>query len=281
MKKVLILGNDGYIGSHIESWLKEYTELDVKGLCIKNDVWKSTDFQGYDVVVDTVGIAHIQPKKELKPLFYSVNTDLTVALCEKAKKSGVRQFIYLSSMNVFGDYCGIITSTEHPKPSSFYGDSKLKADNKIQKMNSDFFKVASIRPPAVYGKGCKGNFPTLVKYAAKLPIFPDCKQKKSMIFIDNLCEFIRLLIENESAGLYHPQNREYTSTTQMVKSIADAQGKKVHLVKVFNPILHLLKKRVRIINRAFADDAYQLELSAYFNWKYCVVDFEKSIKQSI
>lgn len=281
MKRILILGNDGYIGSHIEIWLSQYGDLDVQGVCIKNDEWKTIDFQGYDALIDAVGIAHVKPRKKLKPLFYSINTGLTIALCEKAKKSGVGQFIFLSSMNVFGDQCGIITSTENPKPSSFYGDSKLKADNQIQAMNSDTFKVASVRPPAVYGKDCKGNFCTLVKYATKLPVFPDYEQKKSMIFIDNLCEFIRLLIENDSSGLYYPQNREYTSTTEMVKSIAKINKHKICFVKGFNSILRILEKRVRIINRAFADDAYKLELSEYFNWRYCEVGFEDSIRKSL
>lgn len=281
MKKILILGNDGYIGSCTEVWLKKYNNLDVKGICIKNDVWKKIDFQGYDSIVDTVGIAHLQPKKELKPLFYSINTDLTITLCEKAREAGVGQFIFLSSMNVFGDNCGIITSIEHPKPSSFYGDSKLKADNRIQAMNSETFKVASVRPPAVYGKGCKGNFPTLVKYATKLPVFPEYKQMKSMIFIDNLCEFIHLLIENESSGLYHPQNREYTSTTQMVKAIAEQANHKIKFIKVFNPMLYLLEQKVQLVNRAFANDAYMLELSADFDYEYCKVGFMQSIKMSL
>lgn len=281
MKNILVLGNDGYIGSHVEAWLKKYNDLDVKGICIKNDVWKNTDFQGVDAIVNTVGMAHIQPKKKLKPLFYSINTDMTISLCEKAKKAGVGQFIFLSSMNVFGDHCGIITSTDRPKPSGFYGDSKLKADNEIQAMNSESFKVASVRPPAVYGKGCKGNFPTLVKYAAKLPVFPDYRQVKSMIFIDNLCEFIHLLIKNESSGLYHPQNIEYTSTTQMVKEIAEALNHRIRFVKVFNPMIRLLEKRVRFVNRAFADDAYMLELSADFDYEYCKVGFRQSIEKSL
>ncbi|MFQ9602841.1 MAG: NAD-dependent epimerase/dehydratase family protein [Staphylococcus aureus] len=94
MKNILVLGNDGYIGSHVEAWLKKYNDLDVKGICIKNDVWKNTDFQGVDAIVDTVGMAHIQPKKKLKPLFYSINTDMTISLCEKSKKAGVGQFIF-------------------------------------------------------------------------------------------------------------------------------------------------------------------------------------------
>ena len=281
MKKILILGNDGYIGSHVENWLKKDETLEVDGLCIKNDAWKDKDFTGYDVIINAAGIAHIQPREELRSLFYSINTDLTIRLCEKSKLSGAGQFIFLSSMNVFGDHCRIVTNTDNPSPTSFYGDSKLKADQAIQKMNTDFFKVASVRPPAVYGKGCKGNFPTLVRYAARLPVFPDYEQKKSMIYIDNLCEFIRLLIEHESFGVFHPQNREYTSTTEMVREIARVQGHSIRFTKIFNPLLRLLEKRIRIINCAFADDAYELELSGYFNWEYCVMDFGATIKESI
>ena len=281
MKKILILGNDGYIGSHVENWLKKDETLEVDGLCIKNDAWKDKDFTGYDVIINAAGIAHIQPREELRSLFYSINTDLTIRLCEKSKLSGAGQFIFLSSMNVFGDHCGIVTNTDNPSPTSFYGDSKLKADQAIQKMNTDFFKVASVRPPAVYGKGCTGNFPTLVRYAARLPVFPEYEQKKSMIYIDNLCEFIRLLIEHESFGVFHPQNREYTSTTEMVREIARVQGHSIRFTKIFNPLLRLLEKRLRIINCAFADDAYELELSGYFNWEYCVMDFGATIKESI
>lgn len=280
-KKILILGNDGYIGSHIETWLKQFHEYEVYGICIKNDAWKKYSFHDYDTVVDTAGIAHIQPKEELRRLFYSVNTELTISLCEKAKESGVHQFIFLSSMNVFGDDCGIITSTDNPKPSSFYGDSKLQADIRIQSMNSASFKVASVRPPAVYGKGCKGNFPTLVKYASKLPVFPDYPQKKSMIYIDTLCEFVHLLVKHESFGLFHPQNKQYTSTTEMVRYISKANGRHIYFTKIFNPLIKVLEKRLRIVNRAFSDDAYDLNISSYFDWQYCVETFEHSIEQSI
>ena len=121
----------------------------------------------------------------------------------------------------------------------------------------------------------------MVRYAARLPVFPDYEQKKSMIYIDNLCEFIRLLIEHESFGVFHPQNREYTSTTEMVREIARVQGHSIRFTKIFNPLLRLLEKRIRIINRAFADDAYELELSGYFNWEYCVTKFKASVERSI
>ncbi|MGI6492832.1 MAG: NAD-dependent epimerase/dehydratase family protein [Pelotomaculum sp.] len=262
IKKVLILGGGGYIGSHIAEWLKAYSGYSVQTVNMKAGNWKSLNFGDFDSVVDTAGIAHIQPKEELKDLFYSVNTNLTIELCEKAKDDGARQFIFLSSKNVFGDHCGIIHTVENPQPSSFYGDSKLQADLKIQAMNSASFKVVSIRPPAVYGKGCKGNFPTLIKYAKIMPIFPDYAQKKSMIYIDNLCEFVRLLIDNDCSGVFHPQNREYTSTTEMVRAITKAIGRKICFTKIFNLLLRLSEKKIRIVNRAFSDDAYKLDISS-------------------
>ena len=282
MYRILIIGNDGYLGSNIENWLKRKPlNYNVTGICIRNIDINTIEFSKYDCIVDTVGIAHIKPKKKYKKLFYSVNRDLTITLCKKAQNSGVKQFIFISSMNVFGDYCGVITSVDNPKPSSFYGDSKLQADMCIQSMNGKNFKVVSIRPPAVYGKGCKGNFNKLIKYEKAFRIFPEFSQKKSMIYVVNLCEFIRLLIDNQCSGVFYPQNREYTSTSQIIKTIAEVNGDKIYFTKIFNLILKCFIKKFRIVNRAFADDAYEKKISNYFEWQYCIVDFYQSIKNSI
>ena len=164
---------------------------------------------------------------------------------------------------------------------AFYGDSKLQADKVIQSMNDDSFAVCSVRPPAIYGKGCKGNYPLLVKYGQKLPVFPDYPQRKSLIFIDNLCEFIRLLIDNNSKGIFCPQNIEYASTSVMVNAIAKYSGHKIWLTTLLNPFVWLGIKLIRFVQRAFDDDAYDLSLSNDFDGKYNVVSFEESIKRSV
>ena len=282
MKRVLITGAGSYIGTNIENWLNRFpSKYQVASIGTINNEWKKTDFSSFDVVIDVAGIAHIKITEDLRDLFYSINRDMTIDICQTARESGVKQFIFLSSMNVYGDDCGIVTDKNNENPSSFYGDSKLQADKVIQSMNDDSFAVCSVRPPAIYGKGCKGNYPLLVKYGQKLPVFPDYPQRKSLIFIDNLCEFIRLLIDNNSKWIFCPQNIEYASTSVMVNAIAKYSGHKIWLTTLLNPFVWLGIKLIRFVQRAFDDDAYDLSLSNDFDGKYNVVSFEESIKRSV
>lgn len=280
MKRILITGEGSFIGTALAEWLKKYpSDYQADILSVKGTAWKSYDFTKYQAVVNVAGIAHIKIKSELKPLFYQVNRDLSVAICKKAKASGVNQYIYLSSMNVYGDSNEVITQYTSPKPKSFYGDSKLQADELLMTFNSSTFHTASIRPPIVYGKGCKGNYPLLEKLVRYLPVFPDYPNKRSILYSNNLCEFIRLLIEQEKSGIFHPQNQEYVSTTQMVKAIARHKNKKILFTRLCNPVIRFLVPRIRIINRAFGDDLYDQKISDYPGLAYRIISFEESMIQ--
>ena len=280
MKKILITGKNSYIGTSFEKWVNRFpNDYLVNTISTFGDDWKSVDFSKYDVVFNVAGIAHVKPKPALEQLFYKVNRDLAIELCKKAKKEGISQFIFLSSSNVFGDTNEVITEYTIPTTNNYYGKSKLQADEVIQKLSCETFKVVSVRPPVVYGANCKGNFTKLSKYARLLPLFPDYINKKSMIYIDNLCEFIRLIIENSEKGIFYPQNKEYTSTTDLVKIIATVNGRKIITTKIFNPVIKFLINKVRIINKIFSDDLYDKKLSDYKNFSYCVVDFKESIIQ--
>jgi len=162
------------------------------------------------------------------------------------------------------------------KPSNFYGDSKLQAEEGIKPLESDDFKIVILRPPMIYGKGSKGNYPKLAKVAQKLPIFPDIDNKRSMLYIDNLCEFIKLMIENEESGLFFPQNEEYVCTSEMVKMIAEAHGRKIKLTKIFNPLLRLMGLKIGIVNKAFGNLVYKQSLSEYKE-NYRIRDLKQSI----
>ena len=280
MTRVLILGKSSYIGESLYRWLLHKESQYAVEICSTlNNEWKEVDFSTFDTVVDLAGIAHINKiKKRMKPLFYSVNRDLTVELGLKAKTSRVKHFIYFSSMNVYGDNCSNITDREAVNPTSFYGDSKLQGDLGLRKLEDESFIVSSIRPPFVYGKGCKGNYNSVSKIAKKTPIFPDYKNKKSMIYIDNLCEFTRMLIDQPQSGCFTPQNKELVSTTDLVREIAKNSSHKVLFTKLFNWLIFIGNKLTRKLRRAFGDDCYDLSLSDYFNFSYCVTDFKTSIE---
>lgn len=282
MKNILIIGKGSYIGEAIFSWLKQY--LDTYNTNITsplNYAWKKIDYTKYDTVINLAGIAHIMNMtNDMKPLFYSVNRDLAIEIGKHAKQNGVRHFIHFSSMNVYGDFCRIVSDRSAESPTSFYGDSKLQGDIGLKKLDDHCFHVSIVRPPFVYGKNCKGNYNTIRNIAKKTPIFPTYKNKKSMIYIDNLCEFIRLLIEDGNGGIYTPQNKEIVSTSDLVRQIANVHGKKIWYTGIFNWTINLGIKLFTIIKKAFIDDSYILELSNYYDFKYCIVDFTTSIRRT-
>ena len=280
MKSILILGKNSYLGENLYRWLQKYPHLyKVDIVSTLNYAWKKVNFKNYDVVVDYAGIAHISHiTKDMKSLFYSVNRDLTIEIGEWCKKNSVKQLIYFSSMNVYGDYCNNISDRDAVNPTSFYGDSKLQGDIGLKALESQEFKVAHVRPPFVYGKGCTGNYKTISKIAKKTPVFPDFPNKKSMIYVDNLNEFIRLLIESGEGGVYTPQNRELVSTSELVRTISRISGNSILFTRVFNPAIRISNYLTRKVRRAFADDCYNLDLSNHFEWKYNLIDFVTSIK---
>ncbi len=278
MKKILITGANSYIGTSLEKWLGKYPDqYKVDTVDMKDGSWKEKDFSQYDAVFHVAGIVHIKETKENQDLYYKVNRDLAFETAKKAKADGVKQFIFLSSMSVYGIENGVIDKDTTLKPNSAYGKSKIEAEELINKLQDDSFTVATLRPPMVYGKGCRGNYPRLVGLALKTPIFPKVDNKRSMIYIDNLSEFVKQLIDNKSGGLFFPQNAEYVNTSEMVRLIAEAHGKKIVMTKLFNPLLRLLS--VSTVNKVFGDLVYDMSMSDYES-DYRVCEFGESINKT-
>lgn len=288
-KKVLITGANSYIGTSVEKWLAQWPgEYEVDTIDMVDGSWRQRSFGEYDAVFHVAGIAHSdvgQASEERKAFYYKINTELAIETAHKAKKDGVKQFIFMSSIIVYGDSAligkkKIITKDTIPNPGNFYGDSKLQAEKGILSLKDETFKVVVLRPPMIYGKGSKGNYPLLVKMARKIPIFPYIQNERSMLYIENLCEFVRLMIRNEEDGIFFPQNREYVQTSRMVKLIGKVYGKKIYLTKLFNPALRLLGKTSGkvggMVNKAFGSLVYEKKLSDYHE-NYWVNNLEESI----
>ena len=277
MKKILITGANSYIGTNVESWLLK-NNYSVSTLDMHNNKWKDQDFSQYDVIFHVAGIAHASKDPSKKDLYYSVNRDLAFEVAQKAKESGIKQFIFMSSILVYGDSSSsvrVITTETIPNPTDFYGESKLQAEVLLEKLKDDHFKVAIIRPPMIYGKNSKGNYPKFSKLAQTTFIFPKMKNERSMLHIDNLCEFIRCIISYELDGIYFPQNKEYVCTSQLVKEIANVHNKALYLTSLFNFVLKRLFK-LNVIKKLFGNLVYHKEISEY-EFHYQVVSFKESI----
>ncbi|OUO90134.1 NAD-dependent epimerase/dehydratase family protein, partial [Cloacibacillus sp. An23] len=218
MKNILITGAGSYVGTSFEKWLSQWPDkYHVDTIDMIDGTWREKSFKGYDAVFHVAGIAHVSADPSKKDLYYRINRDLAIETAQKAKADGARQFVFMSSMIIYGadDPVGkekIITKDTKPAPADFYGDSKLHADLAIQKLADDNFIVSIMRPPVIYGPGCKGNFPKLLKLAKYAFIFPAIDNRRSMIYIDNFCECVRQIIDAARGGIFFPQNEEYVST---------------------------------------------------------------------
>ena len=272
MKKILITGAGSYIGTSFEAYLGVHApDWTVDTLDMQDPTWRERSFSGYDAVFHVAGIAHSDGgriSEERAKLYYAVNRDLTVETAQKAKAEGVSQFIFMSSAIVYGESAPIgkakvITRETPVAPANCYGDSKVQAEEGILPLDDERFKVVVLRPPMIYGKGSRGNYPTLAKMARKLPLFPKVKNARSMLYVENLAEFVRLMIENGERGIFHPQNGEYSNTSELVKMIAAAHGKRVRLLGGTAWLLKLLSPLTGMVNKAFGNLTYDMELSEY------------------
>ena len=297
-KKVLITGADSYIGESFTEYTKRYyaDNFEIDAIDMRDASWKEKEFSKYDIVYHVAGIAHADVgnvSNEIKEKYYAVNTDLAVETAKKAKADGVQEFIFMSSMIVYGDSAPygkekIVDAHTVPVPANFYGDSKLQADVAVRELADDSFKVLVLRPPMIYGKGSKGNYPTLAKLARKLPVFPDVNNERSMLHIDNLCEFLCqiMLIKNlkQNATVLIPQNETWTKTADMVKKIARGSGKNIVELKMLRPAIAIGGKMPGkiggLVNKAFGNSCYAYEVSVYPGISYQKVSLSESIART-
>lgn len=293
MKRVLITGANSYIGTSFENYvITHYSELlSVDTIDLIDGSWRDNDFSSYDIVFHVAGIAHSDvnnASEAVKQKYYEVNTSLAIDVCKKAKLEGVNQFVFMSSAIIYGDSARlgnskVITKTTLPSPSNFYGDSKWQADKGVREFADDSFIVTVLRPPMIYGKGSKGNYPLLAKMAKLFPVFPDIDNERSMLYIENLCEFLCQVMIRKEGGIFWPQNTEYVQTSKMVKLIAEKSNHRIIVIKIFNWLIYLLSRLPgsvgHITNKAFGNLVYDQTMSKY-NFNYQIVDLEESIRRT-
>ncbi len=272
-----VFGITSYLGLSFADYYKSELSFEfINSRCLD---WQKLEFSNISTILYVAGIAHVSTDPNMEALYYSVNRDLPIAVAQKAKHEGVKQFIFLSSIIVYGNEPFITTDTK-PNPVNFYGKSKLQAEEGLLALADEAFKVTVIRTPMVYGPQCKGNFPSLLNLANKTFVFPDYYNQRSMIYIENLCAFIALCIEKQYFGIVYPQNSEYVSTRDIIAQAAACMGKKIHFTKAFNPLIRMLGKRIDFVNKIFGNKTYDKALSPDMAL-YNICTFEESIQRSI
>ena len=278
MKRVLIAGENSYLGGQLAAWLGRTPErFETETLAMRGDGWKDFDFSVFDAVVLVAGIAHQPETPENAALYEAVNHRLAVEIAQKAKADGVRQFVFFSSMSVYGQSVGRIHADTPPRPNTRYGQSKLAAEMDLAPLADTGFRLAVLRPPMIYGRGCKGNYPRLSALIRKLPVFPRVPNERSMLYIDSLCQFVARLLESSEGGLYFPQNRDYVTTDALARQIALAHGKRLWQPRGAGWLLRLLAKRGGTVGKVFGTLTYDLSMSGAFQ-QDPQLSFEETIR---
>ena len=260
MKRVLITGANSYIGTSFEKYIKENfpNDFQVDTIDMIDGSWREKSFKGYDVIFHVAGIAHQKETKQNAHLYYEINRDLAVEVAKKAKEESVKQLIFLSSMSIYGKDTGVITRETEPKPKTNYGKSKLQAEKLIIGLRNESFRICVLRPPMVYGDGCKGNYNTIIKLVKKFPFFPKVNNKRSVVHINRLVSFIKITIDKDLDGLFFPQDTNYANTTELARQIARNINKNVHMSNFLGFVVICLKPFSKTVRKAFGSLTYNI-----------------------
>lgn len=287
MKRILITGKTSWIGGELEAHLSQfYGDYDVDRVSLRDECWKTDDWQDFDSVVHTAAIVHQgEGAGDLNGIYDDVNVALTRDVAQKAKADGVPHFIFLSTFAVYGTTgaanASPIDCATPTNPRTWYGKSKLEAERQLTPLASPHFSIATIRPPLVYGPNCtKGNFPRFVRFASTTPVFPRVSNARSMIFSRNLAELMRLLVEDARGGLFLPQEAQHICTADMIERLGRAMGRHIHLSGALAVPAAFLARRNATFAKVFGNDRYNLEASDC-GYDYRVVSYEDSIPLSV
>ncbi len=240
---ILITGSRGFIGNY---FIQKYTNnYNFYRFSFLDDNIKDLSCANIDVVFHLSALVH-QMNGASSELYEKVNVIQTLDLAKKAKQSGVKHFIFMSTVKVYGEESETkYTENTLCKPQDDYGKSKLKAENELLKMEEDTFKISIIRTPIVYGYGVKANIKSLVNLVKKVPLLPfgSIQNRRSMVYIGNLSHLVDEVILQNKSGVFLASDDESLSTSLLITQISKSLNKKIYLLKIplFSTFLKLIK----------------------------------------
>lgn len=266
-RSILVTGASGFVGSRFLEVADDRYNINVVSL--QSSKIEELNFEGVDTVLHLAGIAHRMERTEDK-LYFDINYELTKKLALKAKNGGVKQFLFMSTIKVYGDGYDYLTLETPCLPNDAYGKSKLLAEEYLSEINAESFKVAIIRPPLIYGPGVKGNMAKLIRLVETKRFIPlgGIDNQRSMVSIDNLIHLIFLMIEKESTGIYLIQDDMPISTSQLLGEIIESKKSKAELIripKLVEWIIRLIKPEmhIRIFGSLVVEDSKTKKLLNY------------------
>ena len=259
--KLILTGSSGFVGKQFMSAMND--QYQIKPVSLITTKIDDIDFNKIDTIVHLAGMAHQMQEIDEK-IYFEVNRDLTIALARKAKKNGVKHFIFISTVKVYGDNNTMTSLNENSScsPSDPYGQSKFEAEEGLKQLETGTFKVAIIRPPLVYGKYVKGNLQRIMGLVEKLPVLPfdGINNARSMVYVGNLIKLIEVIMIKTASGVFIAGDREPHSTTKLVSLINENLASNKILVQLPDFVVQLIRKvKPQLANRLF--DSYIVDNS--------------------
>jgi UDP-glucose 4-epimerase len=254
MKKILLVGANSYIANMFIKYIdKEEQNILIDKVSASDGKWRDMDLCQYDVIVMLAAIVHVKEKKILEECYMQVNYELPIEVAIKAKQSKVRHFVFFSTAAVYGSKVTRITAQTAIKPDTIYGYSKMQAEKRLVELQTEEYKITILRPPMVYGEGCKGNYSRLIKLAKINGVYPLIHNKRSIVHIETLCKFLYEVIEYEKEGIFFPQDNEYADTIMIIKGLRDDMGKKTLFIPGVAWLVKIFMRYSKTIRKMFGN----------------------------
>jgi len=243
---ILITGSHGYVGSN---FINAYKHKHIfSTFSLQKHSLNELHIENIDTVLHCAALVHKKDKFNHEQ-YYEINTIYPIELAKKAKKYGVKQFIFLSSIAVYGSTLTCIDENSECVPDTPYGKSKLVAEKGLKEVEDENFTVSIVRFPMVYGKNAPGNIKNLIRIIQKMPILPfkDIDNKRSFIYIDNLLGMLQQIVILKKGGVFLASDDQTISTTHLIQNISQRLHLKHYFIavpffekvlKIINPSLH-------------------------------------------
>ena len=233
MTRILITGKDSFVGSNI----RKYSVFrDIEEISLLDNKPEDINFEKYNIIIHLVAIVH-QKKTIPENQYFIINRDLCLKVAELAKNAGIKQFIFLSTVKVYGKFISGSEPWNEKSlciPEDAYGKSKYEAELALKKLADENFTVSIIRTPLVYGEYVRANMLSILKLINRTHILPfkDVENRRNFTGAENLVSFIDRIIEKRASGVFIAMDEKAISTSKLVKMISENLDKKIVLFKI-------------------------------------------------
>jgi nucleoside-diphosphate-sugar epimerase len=282
---ILITGAKGFIGQSLCPFLQQTNHhVETVSLRTASEV-DNIQLEHYDAVIHLAALAH-QMRRVSDEAYMESNYELTRALANKAKSEGIKKFVFISSVKVYGETSSAEALNELSicAPQDIYGKSKLFAEQYLQSLADERFQIVILRLPLVYGPHVKGNFLSLLHWHAQRRLIPfkHVTTQRAMVYVGNVCAMIASLLQyaGKQQCFVAADDVESMTLHQLSQLLLQAlhRRKKVFFCAFPSPLRWLVKHlKPAVHQRLFDDFKFNADLS--FNELRYTPAF--SIKQGI